>query len=237
MNESGTDETTPTVLIIDDEKAIQKFLRVSLETEDYHVLGAYTAGEGLKEMALTRPDLVLLDINLPDRSGLEVLQALREWSQVPVIMLTVVEHEQEKIRCLDAGADDYITKPFATGELLARIRAALRRRPTAQTETVFKSGRLEIDFERRAVQIDHKRIKVTRIEYNILKLLAQEAGKVVTQTQIMRMIWGPANETETNLLRVHIAYLRKKIERRQETPELILTEPAVGYRLAILPVE
>jgi two-component system KDP operon response regulator KdpE len=223
------------ILVIDDEKPMQKFLRICLESDGYDVLEALSAAEGLRQIAVASPDLVLLDINLPDANGFDVLTAVREWSSMPVMMLSVVGQEQEKIRFLDAGADDFVTKPFAAGELLARIRVALRRR-TQPDEAVFRSGRLEIDFSARSVCVAGNRVKLTRIEYGILRLLAANAGKVVTQTQIMREIW-PDTEAETNVLRVHIAYIRKKIEERPESPELILTEPAVGYRLAILPVQ
>lgn len=221
------------ILVVDDEKPMQKFLRICLESDGYEVLEALNAAEGMRQAAVGNPDLVLLDINLPDTNGFDVLKSVREWSGLPVIMLSVVGQEQEKIRFLDAGADDFITKPFAAGELLARIRVALRRRLQPE-EAVFRTGRIEIDFAARSVQAAGVRVKLTRIEYNILRLLARNAGKVVTQTQIMREIW-PGTEAETNVLRVHIAYLRKKLEDRPESPELILTEPAVGYRLALLP--
>ena len=221
------------ILVIDDEKPMQKFLRICLESDGYDVVEALNAADGMRQIAVASPDLVLLDINLPDSNGFEVLTSVREWSKLPVMMLSVVGQEQEKIRFLDAGADDFVTKPFAAGELLARIRVALRRR-TQPEEAVFQSGRLEIDFAARSVLAAGIRVKLTRIEYNILRLLALNAGKVVTQTQIMREIW-PGTDAETNVLRVHIAYLRKKVEERPESPELILTEPAVGYRLALLP--
>lgn len=223
------------ILVIDDEKPMQKFLRICLESDGCEVLEALTAGDGLKQITLANPDLVLLDINLPDQNGFAVLTAVREWSKLPIIILSVVGQEQDKIRFLDAGADDFVTKPFAAGELLARVRVALRNRSQPE-EAVFRSGRLEVDFAARRVLAAGEPVKLTRIEYNILRLLASNAGKVVTQTQIMREIWA-GSESETNVLRVHIAYLRKKIERRAETPELIITEPAVGYRLAVLPVE
>ncbi len=224
----------PRVLVIDDEKPIQQFLRICLETEGYEVVGALTAADGLREVAFSRPDLVLLDVNLPDQNGYDVLSAIREWSRVPIIVLTVVGQEQEKIRMLDKGADDYITKPFATGELLARIRAALRHRPEPE-EIVLRTGWLAVDFSARSVTINGKPVKLTRIEYNLLRFLGLRAGKVVTQTQIMKEIWGPGSEQETNVLRVHVAYLRKKIEKRPEAPDLLVTEPAVGYRLNLLP--
>ncbi|MBI3394544.1 MAG: response regulator transcription factor [Spirochaetia bacterium] len=228
MNDSPT-----RVLVVDDEKSIQKFLRIWLENESYKVITAYTAQEGLKKVTEDHPDLVLLDIFLPDQSGFEVLSAVRAWSSLPIIILSVQGEEKEKIRFLDAGANDYVTKPFSPGELLARIRAALRQRMPAG-EAAFKSGRLEIDFAHRLVMVEGKKIKLTRIEYNILSLLARHAGKVVTQTQIMREVWKPGMETETNLLRVYVANLRKKVEQRSDDPELIITEPAVGYRLMVI---
>lgn len=222
------------ILIVDDEKAIQKFLRVSLRTENHDVISAYSASEGIRELTLSHPDLVLLDINLPDQNGYEVLQTLRQWSKVPVIVLSVLGNEKDKIKFLDAGADDYITKPFGTGELLARIRSALRHR-LPLGEAVFKSGRLEVDFNKRMVRVAGNPVKCTRIEYNLLKLLVTHAGKVVTQDQIMREVWEPGMEKETNILRVYIYHLRRKIEEHAEKPELIITEPAVGYRLVLLP--
>ncbi|MBX3721003.1 MAG: response regulator transcription factor [Turneriella sp.] len=220
------------ILIVDDEKAIQKFLRASLKTENHEVLSAYSAAEGIREITLSHPDLILLDINLPDSSGFEVLQTLRQWSKIPVIVLSVLSNEKDKIKFLDAGADDYVTKPFTTGELLARIRGALRHR-LPMGEAVFRSGRLEIDFNRRIVSVAGNPLKCTRIEYNLLKLLVTHAGKVVTQSQIMREVWEPGMENETNILRVYICNLRKKIEENPEKPELIITEPAVGYRLVV----
>lgn len=227
-------QQAPKILIIDDEKPMHKLLGICLD--GYGIVSALSAEEGLQKTAFEHPDLILLDINLPDKSGFEVLTHLREWSRTPVIILSVVGHEQEKIRYLDAGADDFVTKPFLAGELLARIRVALRHQ-TPPDEEVFKSRWLEVDFVRRIVKVSGQQVKLTRIEYNILSLLARNAGKVVTQTQIMREVWKPGMENETNLLRVHIAYLRRKIEPQSDKPELLITEPAVGYRLMVLPAD
>lgn len=219
------------VLIIDDEKQIRRFLTIGMESNGYIVHEAESGEEGLKLAVMKRPDLVLLDLNLPDMSGLEVLKKMREWYQRPVIVLTVRESEQDKIALLDAGADDYLTKPFAMGELLARIRAVFRRTDSETVEeAIFSHGDLIVDLPKRVVTKAGVSVKLTPLEYSLLKLFVQNPGKVLTQSYIMREIWGPGMVSETNYLRVYIASLRKKLERDPSRPEIIVTEPGVGYR-------
>lgn len=225
------------ILTIDDEKQIRKFLRIGLEGEGYEVFEAGGAEEGLAAIVRRRPDLVLLDLNLSDGYGEDVLKKIREFSQVPVIVLTVRDTEAEKIALLEAGADDYLTKPFGMGELIARIKAIARRSAlkTQHDEPEFSSGPLRIDYTVRRVTISGREIHLTPTEYNLLCLLARNAGKVVTTNQIMREIWGPGLANETGYLRVYVAALRKKIEVEPERPALLINEPAIGYRLVMLP--
>jgi two-component system KDP operon response regulator KdpE len=222
------------ILIIDDETAIRRFLRISLEAEGCTVLEASSGEHGLALAASGRPELIILDLGLPDLDGLTVLKRLREWSTVPVIILTVEDSETEKVELLDAEADDYVTKPFGIPELLARIRVALRHKHPLEENAVFRSGRLEIDFSARTVRVDGKTVKLTSTEYEILRLLARYAGKMVTQHQLLKEIWGPHSVEQTQYLRVYIGQLRKKLEKDPSRPELILTEPGVGYRLSTL---
>lgn len=219
------------ILTIDDEKQIRKLLRIGLTAEGFEVSEAPGAEEGLDAVVKIKPDVVLLDLNLPDGYGLDLLKRIREFSDVPVIVLSVKDKEADKIELLEAGADDYITKPFGMGELLARIRAILRRNTVPSTLPVFRAGALEIDFSSREVLAGGENIHLTPTEYNLLSLLARHAGKVVTTQQIMREIWGPGLSAETGYLRVYITMLRKKIETRPDEPELIVNEPGVGYRL------
>lgn len=219
-----------TILIIDDEVQIRRFLKIGLESHGYRVNEAERGDEGLSEAVMKKPELILLDLNLPDMGGLEVLKRLREWYRSPVIVLTVRESEKDKIELLDQGADDYLTKPFSMGELLARIRAVFRRSRPVSEEPVFNSGALEVDFNKRIVMVDKREIKITPLEYDLLRLFVMNRGKILTQRQIMREIWGPGMESETNYLRVYVASLRKKIEKDPSRPRMILTEPAVGYR-------
>lgn len=220
------------ILIIDDEAQIRRFLKIGLESHGYRVHEAECGDEGLSEAVMKKPELVLLDLNLPDMGGLEVLKRLREWYHSPVIILTVRESEEDKIELLDKGADDYITKPFSMGELLARIRAVFRRTRPIPEEPVFRSGDLEVDFNKRIVRVENHEVKITPLEYDLLRLFVMNRGKILTQRQIMREIWGPGMESETNYLRVYVASLRKKIEKDPSRPRMILTEPAVGYRFA-----
>lgn len=219
------------ILNIDDEAPIRKLLRVALTGHGYEVEEASTGQEGLNKVALFRPDLIILDLGLPDLEGLEVVRRLREWSKVPVIILSVKEQEQDKIAALDAGADDYVTKPFGMGELLARIRAALRHAAGVTEEPILKFADLMIDLGHRQVTVDGKETKLTPIEYDLLKSLALHAGKVLTHRHLLRTIWGPEYANDTHYLRVYIGQLRRKIEADPSHPRHLITEPGVGYRL------
>jgi two-component system, OmpR family, KDP operon response regulator KdpE len=221
------------LLVIDDEAAIRRLLKISLEAEGYAFLEATDGQQGLVVASTQRPDLVILDLGLPDSEGITVLKRLREWSTMPVIVLTVRDSDAEKVALLDAGADDYLTKPFSVPELLARVRVALRHAGPAEDEAVIHSGRVEIDLAARSVSVAGKQIKLTATEYDILRLLARHAGRVVTQSQMLKEIWGPYAAEQTQYLRVYVGQLRKKLEKDPSRPELLLTEPGVGYRFAL----
>jgi len=218
------------ILVIDDENEIRRMLQVALSAHGY-TLGETTSGkEGLNQVLIFHPDLVILDLGLPDIDGLEVLRRLREWSQVPVIVLTVRDREGDKVSALDGGADDYITKPFSMGELLARIRVAMRHVAKSEDEPVLVFGDLTLDFAHRVVLLKQQEIKLTPTEYEILKYLALHAGRVVTHSQLLRAVWGPNYQEHTQYLRVYVGQLRRKIEADQARPRFITTEPGVGYR-------
>jgi two-component system KDP operon response regulator KdpE len=219
------------VLVIDDEPQIRRLLRVTLEASGYRVSDAATGQEGLVQAAQRKPDAVLLDLGLPDLDGLEVLKRLREWSQVPVIILSVRDQEEEKVSALDSGADDYVTKPFNSAELLARLRAALRHGQPQGADAILRAGNLEVDLSKRLVLKDGVEVKLTPIEYSLLRLLVTHAGKVLTHRQLLTEVWGEKATGQSHYLRVHVAHLREKLEANPSSPELILTEPAVGYRL------
>lgn len=219
------------ILIVDDELQIRRFLRISLEANGYHVHETATGEEAIVRAAQLRPDLIILDMGLPDIDGLDVLKRLREWTQTPVIILSVRDSDSDKVAALDAGADDYLTKPFSVEELLARIRTAQRHAQPQQEEATFTSGRLQVDLTRRLVMVAGETIKLTPTEYALLRLLIQHAGKVLTHQQILKSVWGPEYIHETHYLRVYFAQLRQKIEADPALPEIILTEPGVGYRL------
>jgi two-component system KDP operon response regulator KdpE len=220
------------VLAIDDEFQIQRLLTLALETEGYRVATAASGAEALAIAARHRHDLFLIDLGLPDMSGAMVLKRLREWTQAPAIILTVQDGEDEKIEALDSGADDFVTKPFSTGELLARMRAALRRaNKTPTDEPVFRSGNLEVDLATRKVSCKGQPVKLTATEYDLLRLFVQHAGKVLTHRQILREIWGAAHENNTQYLRVYMGRLREKLETDPNDQPVLLTEPGVGYRL------
>lgn len=219
------------VLIIDDEDQIRRLLRVALEGHGYRTAEAVSGGDGLREAATFRPDVVLLDLGLPDLDGLTVLSRIREWSNVPVIILTVQEQEKQKIRALDSGADDYLTKPFSMGELLARMRVALRHAAGTEEEPVITAGDLSIDLARRGVTVKGEHVRLTPTEYEILKHLATNAGRVLTHKQLLCRIWGKQYENEVHYLRVYIGQLRRKIEPDPSRPRYVFTEPGVGYRL------
>jgi two-component system KDP operon response regulator KdpE len=220
----------PLVLIVDDEPQIRRLLTVSLEASAYRVVSAVSGQEGLVLAAQHRPALVILDIGLPDLSGQEVLRRLREWSNSPVIVLSVQDDEKGKVDALDAGADDYVTKPFNTDELLARLRVALRRSTKTGEAAVVHAKNLVVDLATRRVTVSGKEVKLSKIEYDLLRLLARHAGKVLTHRQILQEVWGPGHENDTHYLRVYIAHLREKLETNPESPELLLTELGVGYR-------
>jgi two-component system, OmpR family, KDP operon response regulator KdpE len=221
----------PTVLVIDDEPQMRRLLRVTLEANGYRVSEAPTGEGGIVQAAQWRPDVVLLDLGLPDMDGVTVLKRLREWSKVPVIVLTVRDREEDKIAALDNGADDYVTKPFNTGELLARLRVAQRRAQPMPEITVFHSGDLEADLTARIVMLKGKEVKLTPTEYALLRLFIIHSGKVLTHRQLLTEVWGRNAIERTDYLRVHIAHLRNKIESNPARPELIVTESGIGYRL------
>jgi len=228
---NDTLKTAPIALVIDDEPQIRRLLRVTLEANGYRVFDAATGQDGVVQAAQRRPDAILLDLGLPDLEGVEVLKRLREWSHVPVIILSVRDREDDKVAALDAGADDYVTKPFNTAELLARLRAALRHVQPQGADAIFTSGNLEVDLSKRIVRKRGEEVKLTPTEYSLLRLLVTHAGKVLTHRQLLTEIWGAKAVEQTHYLRVHIAHLREKIENNASSPELIVTEPGVGYRL------
>jgi two-component system KDP operon response regulator KdpE len=220
----------PVAFIIDDEVQIRRLLRVVLESENYRVREAKTGQEGLAEIAARRPDVVLLDLGLPDMDGVAVLKRLREWSETPVLVLTVRDDEQEKVAALDAGAEDYVTKPFSTPELLARLRAAQRKTRPAEEISVFKHGDLVIDLTSHVVTRAGREIKLTATEYALLRLFVRHPGRVLTHRYILREIWGPKSEEHRQYLRVYVTHLRQKIESDPAKPALITTEQGIGYR-------
>jgi two-component system KDP operon response regulator KdpE len=230
MNDGQT-KSAQTALVIDDEPQMRRLLRVTLEANGYRVFDAANGNDGLAQAAQRRPDVVLLDLGLPDLDGVVVLKRLREWSRAPVIILSVRDREDDKIGALDAGANDYVTKPFSPGELLARLRAALRHNQAEGADAVVTVGNLEVDLAARTVRKSGQEIKLTPTEYALLRLFVTHRGKVLTHRQILTEVWGPKSGTQTHYLRVHIAHLREKVEDDASQPKLIITEPAIGYRL------
>ena len=226
MNETGQ-----RVLVVDDENPIRRYLRAALSAQGFAVYEAATGEEAVNSVLNDRPDIIILDLGLPDYDGIEVTRRLREWSQTPIIILSVREAENDKIAALDAGADDYLTKPFGTGELMARMRVAMRRLANKADEPVLQVDDLKMDLSRRLVTVTDKEISLTPTEYDILRLLLQNAGKVLTHRQLLRQVWGTAYESEMHLLRVNISNLRRKIESDPARPHYLITEPGVGYRL------
>lgn len=226
--------TSPTrVLVIDDEPAIHRFLKPALEVNEYEVVSAETAGEGLRRIAADAPDVVVLDLGLPDMDGKEVISRVRGWSDVPIIVLSARDREAEKIAALDLGADDFVNKPFGMGEFMARLRTALRHRMQRKGETPLVSvGGLEIDVPRHRVTWQDEDVSLSPKEFDLLAFLASHAGKVVTHKQILTAVWGAAHENDTQYLRVYVGQLRQKIEPNPSDPRFILTEPGIGYRLA-----
>jgi two-component system, OmpR family, KDP operon response regulator KdpE len=226
----------PQILLIEDEMEIRRFLRASLVANEYELIEAATGEEGIRLAATRQPDLIILDLGLPDMDGLEVTRRLREWSKTPMIVLSARLKEGDKIAALDAGADDYLTKPFGIGELLARIRVALRHALGAaspQSEAVFVTGELRVDLAKRRVFVGEAEIHLTPIEYKLLVLLVQHAGKVLTHPHLLREVWGPGYANESHYLRVYMGQLRHKLEADPARPKYLLNEPGVGYRLAL----
>ncbi len=223
------------ILIVEDEQEIRRFLRASLANHGYRLIECETGQRGLDLVADERPDLVLLDLGLPDADGLTIIRRLRGWSQVPVIVLSARGREADKVKALDEGADDYLTKPFSVVELQARIRVALRHAAHDHgepSEPVFTLGRLRVDMDRRQVFVNDKEVHLTPIEYRLLTTLIKHSGKVVTHRQLLKEVWGPESVFETHYLRVYMTHLRRKIEPDPAQPQFLLTDPGIGYRLA-----
>lgn len=221
------------VLVVDDEVQIRRFLRISLEAGGYHVYEAGTGKEAILIAAKVRPDLLILDLGLPDLDGIEVVKQVREWTKMPIIILSVRDADSDKVAALDAGADDYLTKPFSTEELLARLRVALRHTQPEPDQRAFTTGDLHIDLTRRLVTLRGEPVKLTPTEYALLRLMVQHAGRVLTHRQILKEVWGPAYIDESHYLRVYFSQLRQKLEENPALPKYLLTEPGVGYRLAV----
>jgi two-component system, OmpR family, KDP operon response regulator KdpE len=230
MNNEAT-KPIAIALVIDDEPQIRRLLRVTLEADGYRVFDAATGNDGVIQAAQRQPDVVLLDLGLPDLDGVTVLKRIREWSHVPIVILSVRDQEEEKVAALDAGADDYVTKPFNSAELLARLRTALRHGQPPGAEAVFRTGNLEVDLSARIVRKQGQEVRLTPNEYSLLRLLVTHAGKVLTHRVLLTEVWGPKAVEQTHYLRVHIARLREKLETNPAAPALILTESGVGYRL------
>jgi len=225
-------EPRPVILLIEDEEPMRRFLRASLGTHGYQLYESETARDGLAQAAARNPDLILLDLGLPDLDGLAVTEQLRGWAKMPIIVLSARGQEDDKVRALDAGADDYLTKPFGVGELLARIRVALRHvAATASGETTFSVDNLKVDLGRRQVFRNGDEVHLTPIEYKLLATLIKHAGKVVTHRQLLREVWGPNSSDQTQYLRVYMGQLRHKLEQNPSRPVYLTTEPGVGYRL------
>jgi two-component system KDP operon response regulator KdpE len=223
----------PVVVLVEDEPQIRRFLRATLTGQSYRLFEVSTGADALVEIAQRQPDVVILDLGLPDMDGLDVIRRLREWSKVPVIVLSARGQERDKVGALDAGADDYVSKPFSAGELLARVRVALRHAAGAAREdgAPFKVGELQVDLVHRHVTLGSAEVRLTPIEYKLLTTLVKHAGKVVTHQQLLREVWGPSHDEQSHYVRVYMAHLRHKIEAEPARPRYLLTEPGVGYRL------
>jgi two-component system KDP operon response regulator KdpE len=227
-------EVKELILLIEDEPQMRRFLRITLQTQGYRLVEAETGSDGLLQAAARNPDVVLLDLGLPDLDGLAVTERLREWTQTPIIVISAREQEQDKVKALDAGADDYLTKPFSAGELMARIRVALRhavRQRSGQSEPVFTVQNLRVDLGQRQVFLDDREVHLTPIEYKLLTVMIRHAGKVITHRQLLLEVWGPAHVEEVQYLRVYMTQLRHKLETDPARPKFFLNEPGVGYRL------
>lgn len=228
-------DNAPVILIIEDEPPLRKFLRVTLDAQGYRVVEAERGEEGLRHAAMSRPDLVVLDLGLPDIDGVEVIKRLREWSAIPIVVVTARGKEQDKVVALDAGADDYLTKPFGVGELLARVRVALRHASLAKQDTgeaVYACDGLRVDLAGREVSMNGAAIHLTPNEFRLLSILVKHSGKVLTHRQLLKEVWGPGSGEETHYLRVYMNQLRQKIEADPTRPKFLLTEMGVGYRMA-----
>jgi two-component system KDP operon response regulator KdpE len=223
----------PLVLVVEDEAQMSRFLRATLPSQGYRIVEATTGKQALVEVATRAPDLILLDLGLPDLDGVEVTRRLREWTATPIIVLSARGQENDKIEALDAGADDYLTKPFAAGELLARMRVALRNaaRGPGGIEPVFETGELSVDLGARRVFVGDREVRLTRTEYNLLAMLVRNAGKVVTHRQLLKEVWGPGSVDQSHYVRVYMAQLRHKLEADPARPRYLVTETGVGYRL------
>jgi two-component system KDP operon response regulator KdpE len=238
MTDSSGDEGL--ILLIEDDTQMQRLLRIILKGHGYRLVESATGQEGLMQAATRAPDIILLDLGLPDIDGLEVTRRLREWSDIPIIVISAREQELDKIKALDAGADDYLTKPFGAGELVARIRVAMRHkaiRQAGQNESVFILRNLRVDLVHRTVFLNEKEIHLTPIEYKLLTVLIKNAGKVVTHRQLLKEVWGPSSLSETQYLRVYMTQLRHKLEEDPARPCFLINEPGVGYRLKFDPKE
>jgi two-component system KDP operon response regulator KdpE len=227
-------ESQPRILVIEDEEPIRKFLRVSLAANGYALVEASTGRAGLLQAASAQPDLIILDLGLPDMDGVDLTRQIREWSKVPIIIVSARGKEQDKVVALDAGADDYLTKPFGVSELLARLRVALRHGVTRQADgdPIFQNGDLKVDLSRREVTLGGNLIHLTPNEYRLLAVLVKHAGRVLTHGQLLKEIWGPGSSQETHYLRVYMNQLRQKLESNPAQPRYLLTESGVGYRLS-----
>ena len=227
-------QSVPTVVVIEDDPQMRRFLRTGLAANGFQVFEAETGQRGLIEAGTRKPDLVILDLGLPDTDGVAVVRSLREWSTLPVIILSARSAEEDKIQALDAGADDYLTKPFGIGELLARLRVALRhsaRTGDGPDSEIYRSGRLKVDLEKRLVYVDDQEIHLTPIQYRLLSVLVRHAGRVMTQRQLLHQVWGPSSTDNAHYLRIYMSQLRRKLEADPAKPEFLLTESGVGYRL------
>jgi len=226
----------PLILLVEDDGQIRKFLRAALVAEGYRLHECETAGDALVQVAARQPDLILLDLGLPDRDGLDVIRGVRESSAIPIVILSARGQEKDKIAALDLGADDYLAKPFAIGELLARIRATLRRSAVFAANTperTVRFGPVEVDLENRVVRVGSEDIHLTPNEYKLLQVLLRHPGKVLTHRQLLNEVWGPNHTEQAHYLRVYVAQLRRKLEREPARPQYLFTEPGVGYRLVI----
>lgn len=222
------------ILLIEDEPQMRRFLRVTLQSHGYQLIEAASGQEGLMQATTGHPDVILLDLGLPDMDGIEFARRMREWSEIPIIVISAREQEADKVRALDAGADDYLTKPFGAGELLARIRVALRHtalQQTGQREPVFILDELRVDLAARQVFLGDKEVHLTPIEYRLLSVLIRNAGRVITHTQLLKEVWGPAYSDQTHYLRIYMAQLRRKLEEDPARPKFLINEPGIGYRL------